>query len=133
LCEVTIDPAKNTIHVNRVCQTFECGAITSPANLLQQVQGAIVMGLGPALREGMEFDGGKILNASFWRYEVPRLADLPALDINLMNRPDLPSAGAGETPLIAVAPAIANAVFHATNQRIRQMPMKLAPTATVRT
>jgi isoquinoline 1-oxidoreductase len=97
------------------------------------VQGGIIMALGPALREAMEFEDGRITNASFWKYEVPRVADLPELDVHLLNRPEIPSAGAGETPLIAVAPAIANAVFNATGIRIRQMPIKLPPTATVRT
>jgi isoquinoline 1-oxidoreductase len=87
------------------------------------------MGLGPALREEMEFTDGKIVNASFWKYEVPRLKDFPpALEINLLDRPDLPSAGAGETPLIAIAPAIANAVLNATGQRLRQMPLRLPTT-----
>jgi len=67
-----------------------------------------------------------MLNAAFSRYLVPRMDDVPELDIHLVNRPDLPSAGAGETPIICIAPAIANAVFHASGQRIRQMPIKLA-------
>jgi len=83
------------------------------------------MGLGPAMREAMQFAEGKILNASFTEYEVPRFEDLPILDIHLMDRPDIPSAGAGETPIIAIAPAIANALFHATGQRLRQMPLRL--------
>ena len=126
--EVEIDRAKNVIRVRHICQTFECGAILNPANLESQCQGAIMQGLGPALRESSEFDQGRITNASFFSYEVPRFADLPKLDVHLMNRPDLPSAGAGETPLIALAPAIANAVCHATGQRIRQMPIRLAQT-----
>jgi isoquinoline 1-oxidoreductase subunit beta len=89
------------------------------------MQGAIVMALGPALREAMEFESGAIQNASFWKYPPPRFADVPEIDVHLINRPDLPSVGAGETPLIAVAPAIANAVFHATGLRLRQMPLKL--------
>ena len=109
----------------RLTQAFECGKITSPGNLRSQVAGAIVMGLGPALREAMVFENGKMTNASFWQYEVPRLKDLPELDIHLLDRPDLASTGAGETPLIAVAPAIANAVFRATGQRLRQMPLRL--------
>ena len=87
------------------------------------------MGLGPALREAMVFEDGKIENASFWKYEVPRMKDVPPLDIHLLDRPDLPSVGAGETPIIAVAPAIANAVFHATGIRLRQMPLRLPPRA----
>jgi isoquinoline 1-oxidoreductase len=123
--EVEIDPAKKIIRVRHVTQTFECGAIANPTNLLQQVEGALIMGIGPALREGMEFEQGKILNASFWKYEVPRFKDVPTLDIKLLDRPDLPSSGAGETPIVAIAPAIANAVFHATGQRLRDMPLKL--------
>lgn len=125
--EVAIDTDQNTIAVKHVCQAFECGAILNPANLLNQVQGAIVMGIGPALREQMRFEAGKILNASFYQYEVPRLKDLPTLDVHLLDRPDLPSAGAGETPIICIAPAIANAVFHATGSRVREMPIGLKP------
>ena len=88
--------------------------------------GAIIMGLGPALREAMRFENGKITNASFWKYEVPRISDVPTLDIHLLDRPDADSAGAGETPLIAIAPAIANAVFDATKQWLREMPLRLS-------
>jgi isoquinoline 1-oxidoreductase len=122
--EVAIDP-KGKIGVRHVCQAFECGAILNPDGLLSQVQGAIIMGIGGALKEAMEFENGQITNASFFQYEPPRLSDVPTLDVQLVNRPDLPSSGAGETPIVAVAPAIANAVFHATGQRIRQMPIKL--------
>ena len=66
-----------------------------------------------------------MLNASFADYPVPRFQDVPELDIRLLDRPDLASAGGGETPIIAIAPAIANAVFHATGERIRQMPIRL--------
>ena len=116
------------ILVRRVCEVFECGAILNPANLYSQVQGAIIMGLGPALREEMQFENGEIQNASFRKYQVPRFADVPKFDIHLLNRPDLPSAGAGETPIICIAPAIANAVFHATGVRVRQMPIRLPET-----
>ena len=122
--EIAIEQGK--ISVRRVGEVFECGAIVNPSNLRAQVQGAIVMGLGPALREQMKFENGRMLNASFRAYEVPRFADVPELDIHLLNRSDLPSAGAGETPIIGIAPAIANAVFHATGKRIRQMPIRLS-------
>ena len=124
--EVEIDTNGKNIAVRRVCEVFECGAILNPANLLSQVQGAIIMGLGPALREEINFENGEILNPSFRRYQVPRLADVPELDIHLLNRPDLDSVGGGETPIIAIAPAIGNAVFQATGLRLRSMPMRLA-------
>jgi CO/xanthine dehydrogenase Mo-binding subunit len=123
--EVEIDRKQKRIIPRHVCEVFECGAIINPDNLRAQVAGAIIMGLGPALREEMQFEAGRMQNASFRRYEVPRFRDVPELDLNMLNRTDLPSAGAGETPIIAVAPAIGNAVFHATGVRLREMPMRL--------
>ena len=123
--EVALDRSQKTLKVQQVCEAFECGAIVNPANLLSQVQGAVIMGLGAALREEMQFENGKILNASFGKYRVPRFGDMPELDIHLVNRPDLPSAGAGETPIIAIAPAIANAVFRATGTNVQAMPVRL--------
>ncbi|KPK73475.1 MAG: isoquinoline 1-oxidoreductase, partial [Acidithiobacillales bacterium SM23_46] len=126
--EVRINRQRGRIDVRRVCEVFECGAVQNPANLLSQVQGCIIMGLGAALTEEMRFENGKILNAAFSKYQVPRLRDVPELDVYLLNRPDLDSAGGGETPIIAIAPAIANAVFNATGIRIRSMPIRLPAT-----
>jgi isoquinoline 1-oxidoreductase len=123
--EIEVDRQQNKLLVRRVCEVFECGAILNHDNLLAQVQGCIIMGLGPALREEMQFENGKMLNPSFRQYLVPRFADVPELDIQLLDRPDLPSAGGGETPIIAIAPAIANALFRVTGARIRQMPICL--------
>ncbi|HEY2892798.1 MAG TPA: molybdopterin cofactor-binding domain-containing protein [Pirellulales bacterium] len=121
--EIAVDRASGAIKVLRVCEAFECGAIQNPANLRAQVEGSILMGLGAALRERIQFADGKIANAAFSEYLVPRMDDLPELDTVLVNRRDLPSAGAGETPIIAIAPAIANAVFQATGMRVRSMPI----------
>jgi isoquinoline 1-oxidoreductase len=124
---VEIDRQRRHINVRHVCEAFECGAIINPDNLMRQVRGSIIMGLGPALREEMRFEHGKMQNASFWEYAVPRFEDVPPrIDVELVNHPDLPSAGAGETPIIAIAPAIANAVFAATGMRVREMPIRLA-------
>jgi isoquinoline 1-oxidoreductase len=124
--EVGIDRKKGEIKVHEVCEAFECGPIQNPANLTSQVQGCIVMGMGPALREEMKFANGKILNAGFSRYSVPRFKDVPRIDVHLINKTDIPSAGGGETPIIAIAPAISNAVFSATGIRLRSMPMQRA-------
>jgi isoquinoline 1-oxidoreductase len=127
--QIAIDAKTGAIKVDHVCQVFECGKIVNPSGLMAQVQGAIVMGLGPALREEIQFENGRITNGNFSDYLVPRFADLPELDIQLLDRPDLPPAGAGETPIVAIAPAIANAVFQATGVRVRQMPLRLQPVA----
>jgi isoquinoline 1-oxidoreductase len=108
----------------KVVEAYECGAIQNPANLKAQVEGCIIMGLGGALTEEMRFKDGKILNASFGRYRVPRFKDVPEIETVLVNRPDLPSVGAGKTPIVGIAPAIANALFHAAQARIRSMPIR---------
>jgi isoquinoline 1-oxidoreductase len=122
--EVAADRAEGRIEVLGIWQAFECGAIQNPANLRAQVEGCIIMTLGGTLFEEIRFEGGRILNARFSRYRVPRLADVPPMEIELIDRPDLASAGAGETPMIAVPPAVANAVFDATGVRLRSLPLR---------
>jgi len=123
--EVAVDRNRKTIEVLEVCQTFECGPVLNPANLESQVQGCILMGLGGALMEEIRFEDGKILNPRFSQYRVPRFRDVPKIDVHLISNTDMAPAGGGETPIIAVAPAIGNAVFAATGVRIRSMPMRL--------
>jgi nicotinate dehydrogenase subunit B len=119
--EVAIDAGK--LRVVRVTSAFECGAILNPDHLTNQIEGSIIMGLGGALREAIEFENGQITNSAFSAYKVPRFKDAPILETVLLDRKDLPSEGAGETPIIAVAPAIGNAIFHAKGVRLRAMPM----------
>jgi isoquinoline 1-oxidoreductase len=121
--EVEADRAGGKVRVERLVTAFECGAVLNPDHLKNQVEGAVVMGLGGALFEAVRFEGGKILNASFSRYRVPRFSDVPALETVLLDRKDLPSAGAGETPIVAVAPAVGNAIFQAAGVRLRALPM----------
>jgi isoquinoline 1-oxidoreductase len=112
------------IVLERIVTAFDCGAIVNPEGLMNQVQGATVMGLGGALFEAVHFDvGGVLRNASLTDYRVPRISDIPPIEVILLDRPDEPSAGAGETPIVAVAPAIANAIFDATGIRLRDLPL----------
>lgn len=124
--EVLVDKSNNKIVVRHITQAFECGKIVNPFNLKTQNLGAICMALGPALREEIRFENGEMLTNAFSDYPVPRFFDVPTIDVQLLDRPDLPSSGAGETPLIATAPAIANAVFAATGARVREMPIRLS-------
>jgi isoquinoline 1-oxidoreductase len=81
------------------------------------------MGLGGALFEAIEFENGRIANARFSRYRVPRFRDVPEIEAVLLDRKDIPSAGAGETPIVGIAPAIGNAIFDATGVRLRSLPL----------
>jgi isoquinoline 1-oxidoreductase len=79
--------------------------------------------LGGALFESIEFENGRISNPHFAEYRVPRFSDLPKIEVVLVNRKDLASAGAGETPIVGIAPAVGNAIFAATGTRLRSLPM----------
>ncbi|MFZ0592692.1 MAG: molybdopterin cofactor-binding domain-containing protein [Bryobacteraceae bacterium] len=120
--EVRIDQDR-TVHVTRVVEAWDCGAVVNPEHLKNQVEGAIVMGMGGALFEAIDFANGRILNAKLSQYRVPRFSDVPKIDLVILDRKDVPSAGAGEIPIVGIAPAIANAIFNATGIRIRSMPI----------
>jgi nicotinate dehydrogenase subunit B len=121
--EVAVDRESGFVKIVRVVTAFECGAIVNPENLKNQIVGANIMGLGGALFEKIEFNNGRILNARFSKYRVPRFSDVPQIDVVMLNRKDVPPAGAGETPLVGLAPAIGNAIFQATGTRVRSLPM----------
>ncbi len=123
--ELTADKAAGKVRLLRVVEAFECGAVVNPEHLKNQVEGSIVQAIGGALFEAIEFEDGKILNPRFSRYRVPRFGDIPPIEVVLLDRRDLPSAGAGETPIVGLAPAVADAIFQATGQRLRNMPMRL--------
>jgi nicotinate dehydrogenase subunit B len=115
------------VKVVRAVTAFECGAVVNPDHLKNQIEGAVTMGLGGALFEAIEFENGRITNPRFSRYRVPRFGDVPVLETVLLDRKDLPSSGAGETPIIAIAPAIGNAIFDATGERRRSLPLAPSP------
>ncbi len=116
--------ADGAAEVLSLITVVDCGAVVYPDGLANQVEGAVMMGLGPALFEQIEFDGGRILNGSMSAYRVPRLADLPEqTGVILLDQPDQAPVGGGEAPIIAVAPAIANAIFRACGARLRSLPL----------
>ena len=121
--QVAVDRSTGDVRVVRVVTAFECGAIVNPDNLRNQIIGGNIMGLGGALFEAIEFANGKILNPKLSKYRVPRFSDIPDMEAVLLDRKDIPSAGAGESPLMGIAPAIGNAIFDATGTRLRSMPM----------
>jgi isoquinoline 1-oxidoreductase len=121
--EVSIDPATRAVRIVRVVEAFECGAVINPNGLRNQIAGMIVQAIGGAMFEAVRFENGKILNPHFASYRLPRLRDVPDIEVVIVDRRDLPSAGAGETPIVGLAPAVANAIFSATGVRLRAMPL----------
>ena len=120
--EVSAGPG-GEVTVTRIVTAYECGAVVNPNTVTSQVEGGTVMALGGALFEQVKLEHGMLASPLLAAYRVPRFGDVPAIEVVLVDRPDIPSAGAGETPLIAVAPAIANAIFAATGRRLRSLPL----------
>jgi isoquinoline 1-oxidoreductase len=127
--EVSVDAKTGRMKIERVVESFECGAIVNKMHLHNQVEGAVVQAIGGALFENIQFKDGQILNGKFSRYRVPRFSDMPSIEVVLLDRKDLPSAGAGETPIVGLAPAVGNAIFDLTGVRLRSLP--LAPDGVV--
>ena len=125
--EIAIDRATGQVKIVRVTEAFDCGPVVNPDGLRNQIEGSIVQGLGGALFEAVHFDNGQVLNPHFRDYRVPRFRDMPKVEVELIDRKDVPAMGAGETPLLALAPAVANAIFSAAGIRLCSLP--LAPKA----
>ena len=127
--EVSLNSMTGEIKIERVLTAFDCGAIVNPDGLRNQLIGANIMGLGGAIFEIVEFENGRVANSRFSKYRVPRFRDIPPIKVLLIDRKELPSVGAGEAPIVGIAPAIANAIFGVTGIRLRSLPMQplLAP------
>jgi len=125
LC-VELEVMGKQVKLRRMVAAFDAGAVVNPDMLSNQVEGAIVQGIGGALFEELKFDQTRIVNGVLSAYRVPRFTDVPEIEILLIDRRDVPSAGAGESPITVVAPAIGAAIFAASGKRIRQLPMLAA-------
>ena len=120
---VSLDVAGREVRVDRVTAALDCGLVVNPEGAKNQVEGSIVMGMGTALYEAIDFQDGRVLNAGFMRYRVPRSNDAPAIETLLVGDPDTPSTGAGEPGIVPIAAAIANAVYDRTGERHRELPI----------
>jgi nicotinate dehydrogenase subunit B len=121
--EVALKPETKELKIERVLTAFDCGAVVNPDGLRNQLIGANIMGIGGAIFESIEFENGRIVNNVFSKYRVPRFRDVPPMDTLLIDRKDQPSVGAGEAPILGIAPAIANAIYAVTGIAAHSMPI----------
>jgi CO/xanthine dehydrogenase Mo-binding subunit len=124
VAHVAVDPETRKITVKKLWQTIDCGTVVHPDGAMAQAEGATLWGLSLALYEGTVFADGQVKDRNLDTYRPLRMADVPDLDINFIDSTEFPS-GLGEPPLIAVAPAIGNAIFAATGTRVRDLPIRL--------
>ena len=130
--EVTWQPEIARLRVSRMVSVIDAGRIVNPLAARNQIEGALVMGIGMALFEGTEYDpqNGAPMNASLADYVVAVNADVPEIDVQFLQYPDLHqnplgARGVGEIGLAGTAAAIANAVHHATGVRCRELPLHI--------
>ncbi len=121
---VQVDVQGSEVKVDRVVTALDCGLTVNPEGAKNQVEGSVIMGMGTALYEAIEFRGGSILNPGFVRYRVPRISDAPAIEVMLVGDPHEASTGAGEPGIVPIAAAISNAVFDRTGERVRELPLQ---------
>ena len=123
LC-VAVEVRGQEVRVERVSAAIDCGLAVNPDGVLNQMEGGILQGLGGTLTEAIEFEGGVVLNPGFARYRVPRIHNTPRVDVGIVGDPGVRSTGAGELGIVPIAAAVANAVYDATGQRIRELPLQ---------
>jgi len=131
--EVRIEPTTRRIRVPRVVSVVDCGRVASPVTAASQVRGGVVWGLGAALREISEVDKrfGGFFNATLEEYPVSVNADIGQIEVDFIDEPDpllnpLGVKGLGEVSMVGVVAAMVNAVYHATGQRFRRLPITIA-------
>jgi xanthine dehydrogenase YagR molybdenum-binding subunit len=130
--EVTWQPEIARLRVSRVVTVIDAGRILNPLAGRNQIEGAVVMGIGMALLEHTSYDpqNGAPINSNFADYMVPVNADVPPIDVHFVDFPDkeineLGARGIGEIGLAGIAAAITAAVHHATGVRVRELPIKI--------
>jgi len=123
IAEVKVDKNTGHIQVIRVVCAQDMGLSVNPQGTTIQMEGCITMGIGYALTEEIQFQGGDIKNHSFDTYEIPRFSWVPKIDTVIMDRKDQAPQGGGEPAIICMGAVIANAVFDATGARLYQLPM----------
>lgn len=130
-CEVRVNEDTGEVRVSRWVAAIDCGSVLNPKIASSVIRGGIVMGIGMALTEETLFDerSGRVMNPSLAEYHVPVNLDIPSIDVLFTGVPDphapLGARGIGEIGITGVAAAVANAVFHATGKRIRNLPITL--------
>jgi nicotinate dehydrogenase subunit B len=122
VAEVEVDTSSGKIRVTRITVAFDCGLIINPDGVRNQIEGNMMQGVSRTLFEEVKFDATGVKSVDWASYPVLRFQDVPNVQIQLINRPELPATGAAEGPIVVVPAAIANAIFDATGVRLREIP-----------
>jgi len=123
IAEVSV--ANGRVRVHRVVCAVDCGVCVNPAGVRAQLEGAVAFGLSAALHGELTLKGGRVQQSNFHDYPLLRLNEMPEVEVHIVTS-DEKAGGIGEPGVPPIAPAVANAVFAATGQRLRRLPFRLA-------
>jgi CO/xanthine dehydrogenase Mo-binding subunit len=124
VAEVEVDPATGRIWARRFTVAHDCGLIVNPQGLRYTIEGNVVQALSRTLFEEVRFDRGAVTSVDWATYPILEIGDAPeAIEVVLLDRPDVAPTGAGEPTMRCVPAAVANAVFDATGVRLRRAPL----------
>jgi len=124
IADVTVD-ASSVIRATRVVTAIDCGFPVNPNTIRQQVEGGVIFALSAAFHGEITIENGRVKQSNYHDYPMLRMQDTPVIDVEIMPSIEHPE-GVGEPPVPPVAPAIANAIFAATGQRLRSLPLRLS-------
>ena len=124
MAHVAVDKESKSVKVKKIWQSIDCGTVVHPDGAMAQAEGATLWGVSLALHEGATFADGQVCQRNLDTYTPLRMADVPELDIKFMESTEFPT-GLGEPPLVAVPPAIGNAIHAAAGIRVRDLPIRL--------
>ncbi|MCP4001023.1 MAG: xanthine dehydrogenase family protein molybdopterin-binding subunit [Gammaproteobacteria bacterium] len=127
VADVSVDDA-GVINVHKVTCVVDCGIAVNPDIVKQQMESAIIFGLTAALYGEINIDRGKVTQSNFHDYRMLKMADAPVIDVHILPS-ELDPVGVGEPGTPVIAPAVANAVYAATGQRLRSLPLSLSDQA----
>lgn len=124
-CVAHVAVSEGRVEVKKLWQTIDCGTVVHPDGAMAQAEGGSLWGVSLALHEGTRFQDGQVADTNLDGYTPLRMSNVPELDLEFMDSTEFPT-GMGEPPIIAVQPAIGNAIFAATGTRLRDLPIRLS-------
>jgi isoquinoline 1-oxidoreductase beta subunit len=122
VADVTVDKGTGKIKVHKVWAAVDCGPIINPGPLVEQIEGAIILGLSTTLKEEVQFAKGGSSSLNFDSYPILRMSEVPDIEVHMVRSTEK-IGGIGEPGVTPLAPAVANAVFNATGVRFRRIPL----------
>jgi nicotinate dehydrogenase subunit B len=122
VAQVAVDTSTGTVRVSRIVVAHDCGQVINPDGVRNQIEGNVIQSLSRALKEEVRFTAEGIFSLDWESYPILLFSEVPDIEIELLDHPELPPVGAGEPATVVTAPAVANAIFAACGARVRSIP-----------